>query len=477
MNVNPVEFFKTLLHEISTHTSVKNMTVFEYFDEWFLIGSVVRIRGDVIFEHTEYISIKENEKFYEALAKKEPIVSKKGRIVFVYIPFEVFSAASGVSKRYFLRIERFDGKRFSKREMKKVIRFINESIERYKHCEFENLKMVYQKGISISLALGDIFGRSIRESDAFKFMIRRLEDVFGFDRIRMYIVDEARNLLKGIYSAYRTGFISDISHELLPLTRGTSSLVDVLLDGSDIVVKDQMAYIPLRIDYRNKGLIAVDNLLSRIDIKTHHLDILKSFSSLMAIAFENVLLFEKIQEMSLYDDLTGLALRRYFNQKFQEEFYRAERFSHNLSVIWIDIDYFKEINDSFGHQIGDVVLGEIANTIKKTVRKIDFPARYGGDEIVILLPQSSEVEAMKLAKRLLEGIRGIRIDLSPFGIDKRIELSVSMGIASYPNDAKTMEELMSKADEALYWVKSHGRNGVISYTMMKRLQEKDANRT
>lgn len=477
MNIYIVNFFKKLLNNIISSTLIKSVTVFEYIDQDNLIGSIVRIRGDVIFEHAEYINIKDNDDFYDAIVKKEPFISKKGKIVFVYIPFEVLSIEGGDIKKYLLRIERFDGKRFSIKEIRRVRQIIYGSIETYRQLDFENIKAMYQKGISISAALGDIFSRSIRESDAFKFMIRGLENIFGFDRIRMYIVDESKNLLKGIYSVYRTGIISDISHEVIPMVRGTSSLVDVLLDGSDMVMRDHIVYIPLRIDFKNKGLLAVDNLLSKIDVNKYYLNILKSFSTLMAIAFENILLFEKIQEMSLYDELTGLALRRYFNQKFQEEFYRAERFSHNLSIIWIDIDYFKEINDSFGHQVGDIVLEEISKTIKKTVRKIDFPARYGGDEIVILLPQSSEVEAMGLAKRLLENIRGIKINLSQFGINKNIELSASIGIASYPNDAKTMEELMLKADEALYWVKSHGRNGVISYTMMKKMQEAEQHRT
>lgn len=470
MNIYALEFFKNMLVDLKDNFSVKSITLFEYIKPENVINSIMRIRGDILFEHTEYIYIKDIDNFYEAILNKEIFVSKKGKIVFVYIPFDIAEMSSEGVKKYLFRIERFDGKKFSSRDIKKIKGFIIERMKNYNHVDFENIKSIYKRGLNISAALGNIFSKSIRERDAFKFMIRGLENLFGFDRIRMYIVDENKNLLKGVYAAYRTGVISDISHEVLPMVKGTCSLVDVLLEGSDVVERDHIIYIALRIDFKNKGLLAVDNLLSRIDINRYYLDILKSFSSLMAIAFENISLFERIQEMSLYDELTGLALRRYFNQKFQEEFYRAERFNQNLSIIWIDIDYFKEINDSFGHQVGDIVLKEVANAIRKTIRKIDFPARYGGDEIVIILPQSSEIEAMGLAKRLLEYVKGLDIDLSQFQINKKIDITLSIGIASYPNDAKTMDELMLKADEALYWVKSHGRNGVITYSMMKKLQ-------
>lgn len=469
MNTRITVFFKKLLKEIIETTSISSITLFSYDYEKNIISSIVRMRGEVSWEHTEYIYLKDRDEFYDSIIRKENFVSKKGKIVFVYIPFEVDDVEYGIVKRYILRIERFDGKKFKKKDIIKVKDIINSRIDEYSKVSFENLKEMYVRGINISAAVGGIFSKSIREKNAFKFVVRGLENLFGFDRVRMYIVDESKNLLKGTYAAYKTGIISDISHEVIPIISGTCSLVDVLLDSSDIIVKEYIVYLPLRVDYINRGLLAFDNLLSRIDIRKHYLDILKSFSSLMAVALENIALFEKIQEMSLYDELTGLALRRFFNQKFQEEFYRAERFSQNLSILWIDIDYFKEINDSYGHQVGDLVLKEISNTIKRNLRKIDFPVRYGGDEIVILLPQSSEVEAMGLAKRLLESIRALKINLSSFGINKDIELSISAGIASYPQDAKTMEELMAKADEALYWVKSHGKNGVISYSLMKNM--------
>ncbi|HBW22948.1 MAG TPA: hypothetical protein DEF68_06165, partial [Elusimicrobia bacterium] len=117
--------------------------------------------------------------------------------------------------------------------------------------------------------------------------------------------------------------------------------------------KDCVLYMPLVVQGTTIGLLIVDNLLSQQKIEPGELAMLKSFAGQIGLALDNVRLFDKVEELSLYDELTKLPLRRYFNQRFQEEFYRAERFKQPLAVIWGDVDYFKEVNDTYGHQIGD----------------------------------------------------------------------------------------------------------------------------
>jgi diguanylate cyclase (GGDEF)-like protein len=129
------------------------------------------------------------------------------------------------------------------------------------------------------------------------------------------------------------------------------------------------------------------------------------------------------------------------------------------------VDYFKEVNDTYGHQVGDDVLKEISRVILPNLRKIDFPCRYGGDEILILLPQSKPEEAFAIASRLSREIAEIRIPV-PFSKTGEVKLTVSQGIATLPGDAKTMEDLIRKADDALYWVKSHQKGGVMPYGEM-----------
>ncbi|MEF3281003.1 MAG: sensor domain-containing diguanylate cyclase [Elusimicrobiota bacterium] len=464
-NINEVNFIKSILSKLAENCGIKNITVFEYSQRLSILKAVLRLRLDIVFEHTEYVWVKESKEFYDAILSGLNYPVKVGKCVFVYIPYVFKSQISETGERRFIfRVERFDGKKYSGRELAKIKDQIASQMFEYYKVDFEILRETYYRNLNISTSLGKIFAKSIREKEGFKFMMRGLENFFSFDRIRLYRVDETKNTLCGVYSIDRTMKINDISHDVISFKSGNSTLVDILMSGEDVVVKEYLVYLPLKIDYNKIGIIVVDNLLSRLPIREYYIDLLKSFSSLIALAMENIVLFEKIQEMSLYDELTKLPIRRYFNQRFQEEFYRAVRFNQSLSLIWIDIDYFKEINDSFGHQVGDAVLREVSKCIIRTIRKIDFPCRYGGDEIVILLPQSSKEHALGLAKRLSDEIKKIRVDLSGFEINKSLQITTSMGIASYPDDAKNMEDLLSNSDEALYWVKSHGRNGIKSYS-------------
>lgn len=473
-NINELNFIKNLLKEITENDFIKRVTVFNHFEN-FIIKAILRCYYGIIYEHTEYVWIKDSNEFYNAIMGGENYIMKNGKCVFVYIPYVFKSKLGNIEKRFIFRIERYDGKKYSYREVSKIKDLINKKMADYYIVDFENIKKLYSTNLSKSGSLGSIFAKSIREKEGFKFMLRGIERFFNFDRIRLYRVDETKNTLCGVYSIDRILTINDMSHEISHLKKGVSSLVDVVMGGENIVIKNNIVYLPLVIDYKKIGLLVVDNLLSRIEIEPHQIELLKSLSSLIAIAIENIILFEKIQEMSLYDELTKLPLRRYLNQRFQEEFYRAERFNQNLSLLWIDIDYFKEINDNYGHQVGDMVLKEVSSIIMKSLRKIDFPSRYGGDEIIILLPQSSEIEALGLAKRLLEEVRKLKIDISSFGINKSVELTLSIGISSYPTDAKTMEDLLSKADEALYWVKSNGRNN--AKTFKQFIKEKETKKT
>jgi diguanylate cyclase (GGDEF)-like protein len=181
----------------------------------------------------------------------------------------------------------------------------------------------------------------------------------------------------------------------------------------------------------------------------------------LSLAIKNARLFQGVEELSITDGLTGLYLLRYFKQRLKEEFFRAERTNSPLSLIILDIDHFKRINDTFGHPIGDTILAYVAERVMSNARKVDLTARYGGDEFVILLPDTSPDEALLLAERLHQTISKDFVTL-PDGTS--IHLTVSVGVATYPTHAATTDELIKRADEALYWIKSHGRNRIRLYS-------------
>jgi diguanylate cyclase (GGDEF)-like protein/PAS domain S-box-containing protein len=168
---------------------------------------------------------------------------------------------------------------------------------------------------------------------------------------------------------------------------------------------------------------------------------------------------QKLERLSYLDELTGLSNRRYFNGVCSREWRRSIREKKPLSVIMLDIDYFKEVNDSLGHQGGDDCLLMVAKALGKTLRRPnELVSRYGGDEFIVLLPDSELSGARNVAEMICRHIRELNIKniCSPFGV-----LTLSMGIASYPcNHISSWESLCEAADQALYRAKSKGRNQI-----------------
>ena len=144
----------------------------------------------------------------------------------------------------------------------------------------------------------------------------------------------------------------------------------------------------------------------------------------------------------------------------ENEVRRCSRYKHNMSVIMLDIDDFKLINDSCGHLVGDQILREVSNQILTTVRKIDVAARYGGEEFVILLPETTKQGASIIAERLRKNIANLKVNTND---DKVVTTTVSMGIAQFPNDAATAQDIIDAADKALYYSKRNGKNVVSIY--------------
>jgi two-component system cell cycle response regulator len=171
--------------------------------------------------------------------------------------------------------------------------------------------------------------------------------------------------------------------------------------------------------------------------------------------------FEKTLNLSINDGLTGLYNQTYFKKFIEQELKRATRQKYPVSLIILDIDNFKQINDSLGHPAGDQILSELGSLIKKNIREIDFPARYGGDEFVVVLPYSSKEETISIARRLMKSVES-RPDRQE-DLTNQGKLTLSMGIAFFPQQGTTMTELIRNADLALYQAKRLGKNSYCIY--------------
>ncbi len=213
--------------------------------------------------------------------------------------------------------------------------------------------------------------------------------------------------------------------------------------------------IPLILSGRVLGVLAmcakVINAYSPDQIR-----LVETIANQASIAMENAQMFEKMQHLAVTDSLTGLYNRHYFFPFAENEIERSRRYHKELSIILMDIDHFKRVNDSFGHQSGDQTLKMVAEICLEELRKVDVMCRFGGEEFLILLPETPEVEAGKAAKRICEAIAAARLPVE----GGEIAVTVSMGVASLDDEHEDINALIQTADKALYQAKEAGRNRV-----------------
>lgn len=222
--------------------------------------------------------------------------------------------------------------------------------------------------------------------------------------------------------------------------------------------------------FNNKQLRLLSFFAPRATVR---LDNTRLYQLAKETALENAKLYvniSKLYQKATLDELTGFYNRNFLMQRVKEEIKKAFRLKHQLSLIFIDLDFFKKVNDQFGHQVGDQLLAEFGDLIKSSIREYDVACRFGGEEFVILLPQTESKNAFELAERLREKVEN-RLFCVSYG---NLQITASFGVSSLPediiasqtDDEKTgiiMENLIAWADDALYQAKKNGRNRVILY--------------
>ncbi len=178
-----------------------------------------------------------------------------------------------------------------------------------------------------------------------------------------------------------------------------------------------------------------------------------------ALALRRVKLYEEIEELAMTDSLTGVHTRRHFLVRFEEELKRSAIRKIDLSLLMIDVDYFKGFNDKFGHLVGDQILREIGKIIKENVREIDIVGRFGGEEFCVVLPVTDRYGANFAAERIRAAVEGTAIK----AYDATAKVTVSIGMSTFPVDGKATAELIDKSDWALYRAKKKGRNCICAF--------------
>ena len=185
-------------------------------------------------------------------------------------------------------------------------------------------------------------------------------------------------------------------------------------------------------------------------------NLLESLVALASLAFENARLYREAQELAVTDGLTRLMLRRPLMERLDLELKRAQEQGQPMSLVMLDIDHFKSVNDTYGHPAGDLVLREVAAVLRRSVRDVDLCGRYGGEEFVVILPQTPLDGAKLVAERVREAVAMRGFELR----GERREITVSLGVATAPEHGMEARALIGAADEALYASKQAGRNRV-----------------
>ncbi len=288
-----------------------------------------------------------------------------------------------------------------------------------------------------------------------------------------HFIETSRMTLQDLIDQYkRSRKVSDsrlnqlVKNFVISISPENGILAQAVLDGQirhitekelpayqdDPIIKElnskEFVVIPLKAHDKVVGVILADNIFSGRPITEEDIKMLTMFANQAGLAIENSILYEQALLRAHTDSLTQLWNHGYFQHKLDELISQQEDETRPISLLFIDIDDFKKFNDQNGHQKGDEVLRNIARILKEQSRKIDLVCRYGGEEFAIILPDTTKEEAIRIAERLRTAVESAGLP------------TLSIGVATYPQDAKTKEELIELADAALYKAKRLGKNQV-----------------
>ncbi|MBI5748046.1 MAG: sensor domain-containing diguanylate cyclase [Nitrospinae bacterium] len=281
------------------------------------------------------------------------------------------------------------------------------------------------------------------------------------------VVGEGSEKIKGIRLKVGEGIAGWVAMERKPLL-----IPDVSKDPRFYKKVDEISNfttksiicVPLIAREKCLGVIELINV-GEEGFREEDLLVLTTIADYTAIAIENAKYFNKVRELTTIDDLTHLYNKRTLHTRLKYEIERAKRFESDLSLIFIDLDYFKEINDKYGHICGDNLLKEFGRLVLKIIRNVDIAYRYGGDEFLILMTETSKKNAVLAAERLGKAIKK-KLFLKEDKIN--LHVSASIGTATFPMDAKNREDLIKVADVNMYKFKSRVRNKVTRLPIRNR---------
>jgi diguanylate cyclase (GGDEF)-like protein/PAS domain S-box-containing protein len=358
---------------------------------------------------------------------------------------------------------------FTEEHLRYLSAFANQAGLALENAQLYETAKQRAKEADILQKVAKVVNSSLNQQEIFAIILEQLERVIEFDSAAIMLKnDDGSEIVGG------RGF-EDLNAVLgiqFPNNDTTPNTI-VLTTREPLIMEDAPAQyeefsklphrgihgwmgVPLTIQDRVIGLLSMDSKQTG-HFTNEHARLAAAFASQVAITIENARLFQETQRLAITDPLTKCYNRRYFFDQADREKDRSNRFDRPLSLIMLDLDHFKSINDSLGHRAGDQVLTNVVKIIQSELRTIDVLGRYGGEEFSILLPETSGEKAMAAAERIRKTIESRSMNIDRVSI----HITASLGVAVYaPPEEVTIDELLDRADQAMYIAKRSGRNQV-----------------
>jgi len=354
-------------------------------------------------------------------------------------------------------------------ELKREINQLGEEFDRNK-----KLRLAFQKKLarySDLKELTELLSSSLHLKELVNFIIEESFKIVGkSERALLFVVDEKKQELTLAASRKldtdskvksKKGDASDrwVLEHRRPLIISAISKDNRFSDHRKKYMRpfESLISTPMILEDKILGILKME-ALSRNAYSADDLRILRVIADISAVAINNAYLYAQTEELAIKDGLTGLYVHRYFRERLAEELKRATRKEYEFSLLMIDIDHFKYYNDKYGHAAGDIVLQHIAASLHKFADTGDIVARYGGEEFVVILAEENKKNAVKIAENIRKHITEDFLFLR----GQKTYVTVSIGVATYPIDAKDEEGLIRAADKYLYRAKEEGRNKICS---------------